>query len=66
MAIDGLQEVRIDCPYCGEAIDTVLDLSAGGQEYIEDCAVCCRPMRIRYALDHDGRLAACHADRDDD
>jgi Cysteine-rich CPXCG len=32
------------CPYCGEAVETTLDLSAGDQQYIEDCAVCCRPV----------------------
>lgn len=26
----------------------VLDLSAGRQTYIEDCEVCCRPLRITY------------------
>lgn len=33
------------CPYCGERIEVVLDLSMGDhQEYIEDCSVCCRPI----------------------
>lgn len=31
------------CPYCGEDVEAVLDLSAGDQRYIEDCPVCCRP-----------------------
>jgi len=31
----------------------VLDLSAGGQSYIEDCEVCCRPIEIRYAVEED-------------
>lgn len=26
----------------------ILDLSVGEQEYIEDCEVCCRPVRICY------------------
>ena len=26
----------------------VLDTSEGGQSYIEDCEVCCRPLLIRY------------------
>jgi hypothetical protein len=33
-----------DCPYCGESVEAVLDLSGGDQEYIEDCPVCCRPI----------------------
>ena len=36
------------CPYCGEAIDSYVDPGGGEQqEYIEDCAVCCRPIRFR-------------------
>lgn len=43
-------EESIDCPFCGESISVLLDLSAGGQSYIEDCQVCCRPMQISYAV----------------
>ncbi len=38
------------CPYCGETVSFVLDLSEG-QTYIEDCEVCCNPVRIRYTTD---------------
>jgi hypothetical protein len=41
-----LQEITIGCPYCGEAITILADASAGKQNYIEDCQVCCRPMDI--------------------
>ena len=35
------------CPHCGEQVDTDPDLGGGlAQDYIEDCAVCCRPNRI--------------------
>lgn len=26
----------------------VLDLSAGDQSYIEDCQICCQPIRIEF------------------
>jgi len=39
------------CPYCGEHISMVLDLTIPKQTYIEDCEVCCNPIRIRYATD---------------
>lgn len=32
------------CPYCGEQVETTVDLSGGDQQYIEDCQVCCRPI----------------------
>ena len=34
------------CPACGETIELLIDCSAGDQEYVEDCAVCCRPMLV--------------------
>ena len=40
------EEVEIECPYCGERIVLLVDGSAGAQEYVEDCQVCCRPMNI--------------------
>lgn len=42
---------RIDCPYCAESMTIVVDLSAGGQRYIEDCQVCCQPMLIGFETD---------------
>ncbi|MBB3104953.1 CPXCG motif-containing cysteine-rich protein [Azomonas macrocytogenes] len=39
------------CPYCGEQVETVLDLSAGDQQYIEDCPVCCRSMVLDLRTD---------------
>jgi transcription elongation factor Elf1 len=39
------------CPYCGEGISMVLDVSISHQTYIEDCEVCCRPIEIRYAIE---------------
>ena len=41
-----LEPLEIECPYCGETIEILLDLSAGPQEYIEDCQVCCRPIEL--------------------
>ena len=36
------------CPHCGELVDIYVD--PGGldrQSFIEDCSVCCRPMRVQ-------------------
>lgn len=41
-----LEEREVDCPYCGEAFTTLLDTSAGDQQYIEDCPVCCQPIEF--------------------
>lgn len=53
---DALQERRISCPYCGESMYLVVDTSAGGQSYIEDCQICCQPMRIAYSCDASGAI----------
>ena len=47
---------EISCPYCGEMIAIVLDLSVESQSYIEDCSVCCQPMSVTYRAE-DGELA---------
>ncbi|GAB2509567.1 CPXCG motif-containing cysteine-rich protein [Lysobacter humi (ex Lee et al. 2017)] len=49
-----LSTCDVDCPYCGEPIGLVVDPSAGAQCYIEDCAVCCRPIVVVVAIDDDG------------
>ena len=40
-------EKNISCPYCGERISVLVDLSVPHQNYIEDCSVCCRPMELQ-------------------
>lgn len=58
------------CPYCGEPNTTELDLSglAAGemQQYIEDCAVCCRPIVIAIATDFAGGIATISIERDNE
>jgi len=49
-----LTPIDISCPYCGEPIEIVVDASAGGQRYIEDCQVCCRPITLSIQVDADG------------
>lgn len=42
-----LESQWISCPYCGESIEVMVDVSAGDQSYIEDCQVCCRPIEMQ-------------------
>ncbi|HWU77374.1 MAG TPA: CPXCG motif-containing cysteine-rich protein [Rhodanobacter sp.] len=46
----------IDCPYCGETIDVLIDSSIRSQRYIEDCQVCCRPMMLSVRANQDGAV----------
>jgi len=42
-----IEEVVVDCPYCGEPAALDVDTTAGDeQSYFEDCPVCCRPMEV--------------------
>ena len=47
----------IHCPYCGESISVMVDDSEAGQQYTEDCQVCCRPMVMDVAVDDDGSVS---------
>ncbi|UTA47829.1 CPXCG motif-containing cysteine-rich protein [Simiduia sp. 21SJ11W-1] len=49
-----LDEVFTSCPYCGETISLLVDVSAGDAQYIEDCEVCCRPINVRVWV-HEGQ-----------
>jgi len=46
--------VEVDCPYCGETIELLVDASQSEQDYVEDCQVCCRPMKVHAVVDDDG------------
>jgi hypothetical protein len=63
--MEPLQETGIFCPYCGERVTILLDVALAGQDYVEDCEVCCQPMRIRFSLSADG-LATVTATRESD
>jgi hypothetical protein len=56
------EPITVACPWCGESFVTFFDASAGGQDYIEDCQVCCRPILMRFALRRDGTVT-CRTDR---
>lgn len=62
---DMLEPVLIHCPYCGEPIEILVDASVGGESYVEDCQVCCRPMMLNITLD-EGDRPSVRADREDD
>ncbi|MGH8288193.1 MAG: CPXCG motif-containing cysteine-rich protein [Steroidobacteraceae bacterium] len=60
-----LQSRIVQCPYCGEAYETVVDLSTGSTSYIEDCRVCCRPIEFNLEIEDDGPLARLQVGRSD-
>lgn len=61
-----LEAAWIDCPYCGERFETLIDCSMGGQRYVEDCTVCCQPVEMTTEVDLNGKLFRVSAGRNDD
>ena len=53
-----LEEATVHCPYCGEPLSVLLNPEDLGQEYIEDCQVCCRPIEFMISEAPDGGLWA--------
>jgi hypothetical protein len=36
----------IQCPFCGQRFELVVDTSMGTNRFTTDCEVCCRPMEV--------------------
>jgi len=41
-------EYFFTCPHCWDKISMLIDTSISGQNYIEDCEICCNPIEINY------------------
>jgi hypothetical protein len=37
---------RIQCPYCGQSFEVVVDTSEASPTFTTDCEVCCRPIQV--------------------
>jgi hypothetical protein len=37
---------KIQCPYCGQSFDLVIDTSTPTQHFTTECEVCCRPFEV--------------------
>lgn len=57
-----IEDHSFTCPWCWQTVTMVLDLSDPSQDYVEDCEVCCRPIRIRVQAE-DGELIGFEADQ---
>lgn len=49
-----VETVDVDCPNCGRSLELIVDCSAGSQDYVEDCEVCCRPIQVTVQIDSGG------------
>ena len=55
--------VPVRCPYCGERLETRVDLTTEEPSFVEDCEVCCRPIEFHIERDEGGALAALRVRR---
>jgi Cysteine-rich CPXCG len=37
---------RVECPFCGQDFELVVDTSISSQRLTTDCEVCCRPFEV--------------------
>lgn len=63
--MESLQAEIIQCPYCGERIELLVDCSISDQEYTEDCSVCCRPIIVT-VMASDGEVISLEGRTEDD
>ncbi len=63
--MENLEEQIVSCPYCGEAIEVLIDHQDAGDEYIEDCQVCCKPILFSVAADSMGNVSVTVRDEND-
>ena len=48
------EDYSFSCPHCGVDLSIRLDASGGRrQQLIQDCEICCRPIRIEVRLEGD-------------
>lgn len=55
----------VQCPYCGEEIEVVVDGSVEHQQYVEDCSVCCRPI-VLTVIAEDGEVLSVDVRSEDE
>lgn len=63
--VEGTRTTTLQCPYCWQPIEVVVDCSVNRQDYIEDCSVCCRPIEISVVCSA-GELVSIEARSEDE
>ncbi len=61
-----LSEKRITCPHCGHHLHTTLDISAGDQDYYDECPACCMEIHYHLHIDEYRKKIQLTVDSDDE
>ena len=57
-----LTHSNITCPYCYSAFSTEIDITAGSQDYYEECQICCNPIQLFIHIDADGEITSINVE----
>lgn len=49
--------VPVQCPFCGQKFDLLIDASIPDQRFTTDCEICCRPFEV-FAECEDGEVTS--------
>ena len=49
-----LEKIVLSCPHCWENIETQVDAQEDHFVFVEDCYICCNPIRIELWSDPEG------------
>jgi hypothetical protein len=41
-----LDSQAVQCPFCGQEFDLMIDTSTPSQRFVTDCEICCRPFEV--------------------
>ena len=36
----------IQCPFCGQSFELVIDTTVASQRFVTDCEICCHPFEV--------------------
>jgi hypothetical protein len=61
-----MDEEQVDCPYCGASFTALIDWSDAGSSYIQDCEICCQPIRFTLERGSDGGPGSVSVDCEQD
>ncbi len=61
-----IETIRITCPYCWERTETTVDCSGGSAQYVEDCPVCCQPVRFTLTVTSEGAVDRIEVSRENE
>ena len=51
-----MDPIDVVCPYCGEPGTVEVEAGEEDAEFVQDCAVCCRPWQVRVRAGRGGSI----------